>query len=68
EIRLLIKKISSKPKEALAAVKKVTRASLDVPLEIGLQLEAEAFARVLATENAREGISAFLEKRKPKYK
>ncbi|NPA84830.1 MAG: 3-hydroxyacyl-CoA dehydrogenase/enoyl-CoA hydratase family protein, partial [Crenarchaeota archaeon] len=30
EIRLLIKKISSKPKEALAAVKKVTRASLDV--------------------------------------
>ncbi len=68
EVRLLVKKLASKPKEALAAAKEVTRLALETPLDAGLTLEAEAFARVLMTENAKEGINAFLEKRKPRFK
>jgi len=68
EVRLLVKKLSSKPKEALALAKKAVRVAQEVPLIDGLEMEAEAFARALATENAKEGIAAFLEKRKPNFK
>ncbi len=68
EIRLLVEKLASKPPVALAVAKEVTRAALDLPLSEGVKFEAEAFARVLATEDAKEGINAFLEKRKPKFK
>ncbi|WP_075049869.1 3-hydroxyacyl-CoA dehydrogenase/enoyl-CoA hydratase family protein [Ignicoccus islandicus] len=68
EIRLVASKLASKPPIALAAAKEAVRASLEVPLKEGLKLEAEAFARVLSTQDAREGITAFLEKRKPNFK
>ncbi len=68
EIRLLVQKLASKPLYALGAAKEVTRAATEVPLKEGLKLEAEAFARVLGTEDAKEGINAFLEKRKPRFK
>jgi len=68
EIRLLINKLASKPPIAIGAIKEVVRAAQDVPLTEGLKLEAEAFSRVLSTEDAKEGINAFLEKRKPNFK
>jgi enoyl-CoA hydratase len=45
----------------------VTRGS-DMQLEKALDLEAQLFARLFATEDMREGTNAFLEKRKPAFK
>lgn len=45
----------------------VTRGA-DMQLEKALDLEAQLFARLFATEDMREGTRAFLEKRKPVFK
>lgn len=50
---------------AVAAIKRAVRGGLDATLDEGLRLEAAEFARLLATADAAEGISAFLEKRPP---
>ena len=51
-------------KYALAAVD----GGLGLPLEAGLRLESALFALCFATEDAREGTRAFLEKRPPKFR
>jgi enoyl-CoA hydratase len=48
----------------LAAVMRGTRMSL----EDGLALESQLFASLFATEDVREGTSAFLEKRVPVFR
>ena len=50
---------------ALRLIKEVTRRGLDGPLSLGLAREREAFAVALASQDAREGIRAFLERRQP---
>lgn len=50
-----------------ACLKAVTR-GLTLPLAEGLQLEAELFSGLFATEDVREGTRAFLEKRAPVFK
>ena len=52
---------------ALAAALEVIQHGLEVPLEEGLLLEANAFAVLCATEDMREGLQAFLEKRKAAF-
>ena len=39
----------------------------DVPLETALHLERKAFQLLFATQDQKEGMSAFLEKRAPTY-
>jgi enoyl-CoA hydratase/carnithine racemase len=39
-----------------------------MPFENGMLYEHEAVGRLFASEDAREGVTAFTEKRKPTYK
>jgi enoyl-CoA hydratase/carnithine racemase len=53
---------------AVAAALEVMQHGLDMPLEEAILLEANAFGVVSATEDMKEGLNAFLEKRKPQFK
>jgi enoyl-CoA hydratase/carnithine racemase len=53
---------------ALARALDAVHASLDMPLEQGLEYEIERFAEVTESEDAREGLTAFQEKRRPQFK
>jgi enoyl-CoA hydratase len=64
----LAEKINSKGPLAVRAAKKAAAAALNLPIEEGLDLENKAFAELCATEDKQEGITAFLEKRKPLFK
>lgn len=55
------------PLSIRACMKAVTE-GLDLPLEEGLKLETELFTSLFDTEDAREGLSAFIEKRPPVFK
>jgi len=44
------------------------RRALDTPLHEGLKIEADLSTLAFNTEDAAEGTSAFIEKRKPKFK
>ena len=43
-------------------------AAFETPLESGLMYEKRLFALLFSTEDQREGMQAFLEKRKPDFK
>ncbi len=64
EARLLAKKLAEKPPLAIAAAKRVVRAAAESSLAAGLAAEAGLFSALLASEDAREGVKAFLEKRR----
>ena len=55
--------MTAKGRVALRAAKQAVNTGLNVDLESGLALENDAFALCLASPDAREGTSAFLEKR-----
>jgi len=64
----LARRLAAAPTRALGNLKRLLNASLDNQLEQQLQMEAEAFADNVTTEDFREGIAAFVEKRKPAFK
>jgi enoyl-CoA hydratase len=41
---------------------------LNTTLEEGLQIEADLFAKIFQTEDVREGVEAFINKRQPNFK
>jgi len=59
--------LASKSPSALALAKSTINRGMDASLETGLALEREAFAYCFALPDAKEGITAFLEKRKPVF-
>jgi len=61
----LAKKIISKGPIAIKKIKRVTRAGLNHSFIGGCELEAETFGKLFETEQTKEGINAFVEKRKP---
>jgi enoyl-CoA hydratase/carnithine racemase len=63
----LARKLNTKGALAMAAVLRATGKGLETTLELGLDLEAEEFAQLCATEDMREGVNAFLQKRQPKF-
>ncbi len=53
--------------QAPFAIEQIKQVSANADLDRGLQAEAEAFAAAFRTEDAKEGIGAFLGKRKPHF-
>src|SRR5215210_488728 len=53
---------------AVRHAKSATNRAMDVDLVSGLEYEADQFALLFATEDAREGMGAFAERRKPEFK
>ena len=52
---------------AIAAVKRLVDHGLDLPLPTALDLEAKEFGAGFATQDQKEGMAAFLAKRKPAF-
>ena len=42
--------------------------SFDTTMEVGLEMERKNFYTLFATEDQKEGMRAFIEKRKPQWK
>jgi 2-(1,2-epoxy-1,2-dihydrophenyl)acetyl-CoA isomerase len=61
-------KLAKGPTLAYGQVKKLLDASLQNSLESQMQLETEGIAGMASTNDGKEGITAFLEKRKPDFK
>lgn len=64
----MAKTIASKGPGAIRAAKQVINEGVNYALSKGLELENQAFAKLFETEDQKEGMKAFLEKRKPKWK
>lgn len=68
EVMQTASEMASKGKVALRAAKEAVNSGLNVDLETGLRIERDAFALCMASVDAKEGTTAFLEKRKPEFK
>jgi enoyl-CoA hydratase len=60
--------IASMPPLAVLQIKEVVLAGQDASLETGMALERKAFQLLFATNDQKEGMRAFLEKRKAEFK
>jgi len=63
----MAKVIASKGQISVQAGKEAVNAALDLPLSEGLKLERRLFHSLFATQDQKEGMSAFVEKRKPNF-
>jgi 2-(1,2-epoxy-1,2-dihydrophenyl)acetyl-CoA isomerase len=62
------RQLAAGPTRAFGEMRRLLMSVEDQPLEAQLELEAQALARCAATADAREGLVAFVEKRKPDFK
>jgi enoyl-CoA hydratase len=68
EAKKLASDIAAKPPIAVRAAKEAILRAQDTTLEVGLEFERKSFFMLFATEDGKEGMKAFLEKRKPVFK
>lgn len=61
------KKLAKKPPIAMRMLKTAITAGANVDLETGLTLETSCFSNAFATADRKEGLQAFIEKRKPVF-
>jgi enoyl-CoA hydratase len=64
----LAKELMAKPPVGIQLAKQLINSSIETDLTRGLVQEAQAFGVLASTEDFDEGVAAFIEKRKPKYK
>jgi 2-(1,2-epoxy-1,2-dihydrophenyl)acetyl-CoA isomerase len=67
EVGTLANKLASLPPLGLAAIKEMIRSSWQYSLDEELERQAGAMRRLGFTEDYREGVASFLEKRQPKF-
>lgn len=63
----IAREIAAMPPIAIRQIKQVVNAGLDAPLDEALKLEQRAYEALYDTADQKEGMRAFLEKRKPKF-
>jgi enoyl-CoA hydratase len=68
EAKKLAAIIASKPPVAVRLAKQSVLKSFEMPLEDGLEFERKNFYMLFSSEDQKEGMRAFLEKRKPQWK
>jgi enoyl-CoA hydratase len=72
ELKSAVKKFAAelitKPPVGLQLAKQLINSSIETDLTKGLIQEAQAFGVLASTEDFDEGVAAFIEKRKPKFK
>ncbi|MDE3058499.1 MAG: enoyl-CoA hydratase/isomerase family protein [Bacteroidota bacterium] len=68
EAKNLAKTIASKPPVALQLGKEAILKAFDTTIESGLEFERKNFYMLFSTEDQKEGMKAFVEKRKPEWK
>lgn len=66
--RQLAQTIAAKSPLALRQAKQALQQAFESPLSSGLEFERKAFVMLAGSDDRREGIDAFLEKRKPEFK
>ena len=59
--------IASMPTISIMQIKEIINAGLNAPLDTALMLERKAFQLQFATRDQKEGMRAFMQKRKPKF-
>ncbi len=67
EARAYAEKLVALPRLSLEVTKMLINRGLDMDLASGLELEARCLSTLATTDDFREGIRAFLEKRKPNF-
>ena len=68
EALTLAEEIAARAPVAIRAAKQMVNQSFERPLSEGLAAEKQEFYNLFATEDQKEGMQAFLEKRKPDWK
>jgi len=64
---ILVSELCSVSALAQRAVKTVLNASQDAPLHVAIELEGETYGRLRSSNDFKEGVQSFVEKRKPNY-
>ncbi|MDP4236212.1 MAG: enoyl-CoA hydratase-related protein [Bacteroidota bacterium] len=68
EAQKLAGEIANRPPVAVRLAKEAILKSFDTTIEMGLEYERKNFYMLFATEDMKEGMAAFVEKRKPEWK
>ena len=67
KVKEVAAKIASKGRIAVAQCKRVMYSGADVPIDVANALELQAFAMLFGTNDRKEGMGAFVEKRKAAF-